>query len=136
MIASIKAAVEANIAQHGIHIYLVGDFMYTIGNTRIGAPELYARCTPENTSAINAIFNGLHGRARAGAMEPMTIKCDGDTYTLRVPLDAAHLKGKMLGAAQRYGDFEVLELVAPCAHPFGFVKSACCAICQQRVMCH
>lgn len=128
MIASIQAAVDANVASHGIHIWVVGDYMYTIGNARIGAPELYARCTPENTSALHAIFNGLHGRARVGAMRPMTIKCDGETYTLRRPSSPAHLKAQMLGATQRYGDFEVLELVAPCAHPFGFATSACCAV--------
>ena len=131
-----QEAVEANIAQYGIHIYLVGDFMYTIGNTAFNAPELYARCTPQNTSAINALFNYLHERARDGAMKPMTIKCDGEPYTLRVPPDAAHLKAQMLGATEKYGDFEVLEIVAPCAHPFGFAKTACCAVCQQRVTCH
>ena len=62
-----NAIVEANIAKYGIHVYVVGDsYMYTIGNTRIGAPELYARCTPGKISALHALFNYLHGRARKG----------------------------------------------------------------------
>jgi hypothetical protein len=127
------AIVEANIAARGIHVYVVEDcYMYTIGNTRIGAPELFARCTPGNISALHALFNYLHGRARDGEMKPITLTCDGERYILREPPDEEHLKAKMLGATKLYGDFQVLELIPP-VKPFDFVQASSRAICKERV---
>ena len=137
--ALMQGVVESNIAEHGIHIYAVGlgepgSYMYTVGNAAIGQPELFARCTKDNSSAINAIFNHFHTRGRTSPLMPTTLKCDGEQYVLRVPLNVAALKSEMLGAQSRYPGFEVLELVPPvraihCARPT--TSSRCqCVMCR------
>ena len=93
------------------------------------------RCTPGKISALHALFNYLHNRARDGQLKPTTtLTCDDERYILREPPDAAHIKAKMLGATKQYGEFQVLELIPP-IKPFDFVKASSCTICKECVPC-
>jgi hypothetical protein len=130
-----RALIEQNIAAFGIHIVQVfdddagGGFMYTVGNRRVGSPELYARAVEQGrVAAVAAIFNGLHASRDVRAGQAVT--CGEDKYTLAAPSDAARIKSEDMLAAGIDGDFEVLELVPARLRPFAFTAPAprctCC----------